>query len=297
MNQPTPTYTREQLVAFLAAWMKTHPGLTLAAAREEGRQRGFTVGRREYEEARLIGTGSALHPEHGGIVDRAEAARAAEALRATEEANAAAAERMARESASHDASELAVPAPAAERSASESAADDDSDELGAAAPSAPSASARMGTTAARPTTAAASDLDAARAFWTDFLRRRPEASFRELNAASVAAGHRPATPIGFGMARKAAGIARAVVRLKPSGTGPARAAVAGAADDDGDADDAPEIETPPSRRSSSPRRSETAASGFEGGALDDVRRLMADYERLREALIEIARIVRSARAD
>jgi hypothetical protein len=66
MENERESYTREQMVAFLAAWVKKEPSLTLAAAREEGRLRGFAVSRREYEEARRAATGSAIHPEHVG---------------------------------------------------------------------------------------------------------------------------------------------------------------------------------------------------------------------------------------
>lgn len=56
-------------MAYLAAWMRQSPGLTLSAARAEGLKSGFTVGRREYEEARREATGSPLHPPEGGEGD------------------------------------------------------------------------------------------------------------------------------------------------------------------------------------------------------------------------------------
>lgn len=54
MNSPAGRnrYTREQFIAFLAAWLRQQPDLTLQVARAEGMKSGFTVGRREFDEAR-----------------------------------------------------------------------------------------------------------------------------------------------------------------------------------------------------------------------------------------------------
>jgi hypothetical protein len=154
----TPYYTRDQLIAFLAAWMKKEPGLTLTAARAEGLKAGFTVGRREYEEARREATGSPLHPQ-GGVEGEApmEFAVAPEA------------------------------APAAEEPPSK-------DERPAELP--------VERTAER----AAPSTSDARTWLVAYLKARPQSPFAEVKAASIAAGFGAPTPIGFGLARKAAAL-------------------------------------------------------------------------------------------
>ena len=62
-NASRPSYTRDQLIAFLSAWMKSNNGLTLQEVRAEGLRAGFSVGRRDYEEARRLAPGSAIHPQ------------------------------------------------------------------------------------------------------------------------------------------------------------------------------------------------------------------------------------------
>ena len=234
MNQPQPSYTRDQLVAFLAAWMKTNPELTLSAARIEGMARGYTVGRREYEEARRIGTGSPIHPEHASTGTAASPSIPAE---------------------------VGSPTPAATMSEP--------------------ASATL-------KTAAASDE---RAWFVAFLKNRPSSSFADVNAAALASGVRPTTPIGFGLARKAAGIASVTKPKLQRSSAPEAVAEASLSE--------PETLAAPRRRSMSAPHAAAVRSGARGesNVFADVERLMADYERLREALLEISRIVRSAGAD
>lgn len=240
MNQTQPSYTRDQLIAFLAAWMKTNPELTLSAARIEGMARGYTVGRREYEEARRIGTGSPIHPEHAST-ETAAAPR--------------------------------IPTPAATPS------------------SAPTSSASAPERAEAAPTAVAATGD--RAWFVSFLKQRPTASFAEVNAAAVGAGVRPTTPIGFGLARKAAGIASVTKPKLPRPSAPETVVPTSEAE--------PEFVAAPRRRSA-PALTAAASRADAGpradaGVFADVARLMADYERMRAALLEVARIVRDAGAD
>ncbi len=214
--------------------MRTNPALTLSAARIEGMARGYTVGRREYEEARRIGTGSPIHPEHASTVTAASSSIPAKGGSPTQAAT------------------MSEPA------------------------------------SATLNTAAVSDE---RAWLVAFLKNRPSSSYADVNAAALEAGVRPTTPIGFGLARKAAGIA-SVTKPKPRRSSAPEAVAEEVSSE-------PETLAAPRRRAMSARHAAAVRSGARGesNVFADVERLMADYERLREALLEISRIVRSAGAD
>ncbi len=265
MNQTQPSYTRDQLIAFLAAWMKTNPELTLSAARIEGMVRGYTVGRREYEEARRIGTGSPIHPEHAST--EAAAATWAPTPAATPSS----------------APTMSAPAPAPAPSPSPSPS-----ERAEAAPTSVAATPLAATPVAPSPVAATGD----RAWFVSFLKQRPTATFAEVNAAAASAGVRPTTPIGFGLARKAAGIASVTKPKLPRPSVPEVVVPTSEAE--------PEVVAAPRRRSapaSTAANRADADARADAGVFADVARLMADYERMRAALLEVARIVRDAEAD
>ena len=285
MDASGQSYTRERMIAFLTAWMRQEPTLSLAAAREEGRTRGFNVSRREYEEARKAATGSALHPEHAP--ESALAPREAaspppmldepSAVRWFSDDVDVPVERAPRN-----------PAPFASTFASPNRESSPPQKSKPAAPP----------PAATPPTLAestATTTDATREFLVEFLRANPNASYLESKVAAGSAGVRLPSPIDFGLARKIAGLALPTPKVKPETVASAPIAPEVEAPKAKAASAPPELET---RRETQPAPKAKAAARVParstGDPFEDARRILADRERYLNALKAIAVVVGAA---
>jgi hypothetical protein len=303
MDPPGRQYTRERMIAFLTAWMRQEPTLTLSAARDEGRVRGFNVSRREYEEARKLATGSALHPAHAPDSALEASAHAEpfsdfDALQAAEE-----------------------PAPRYERPASRAALEGDGEDEGGddgddrstetredASESPPPPREKPVRKVASTGAAGASKTAETRDFLATYLRENPTTSYLEAKAAAGAAGVRLPSPIDYGLARKAAGVAASAEKQKgaPSAEDgsapktiarvPTKKAKVEAAPKPKPASrtEAPKRPPAPSTTSAAPEPKAARGTSARTDPFVEARRVLSERERYLTALRAIARAIDGA---